>query len=297
MTVNTMDNPIGKYRPVLVRYGIAVLATLIATLARKALDPVLENSAPFSAYYAAVMFTAWYAGLGPSLFALVAGTILADWLFIEPHLSLLAFNLEHQVGLGLYLVVGVMVATLSESLHASRRRTEMARAELAAANRELQKEIAERRQAECWLLESEQRFRGYFEQGLVAMAMLSADKAIVEVNPRLCQMLGYPEFGLLDKKWTDLVHPADLPQEEGHFQRLLDGLAKGYVSEMRLVRRDGKVLSTSVSVQQLRKTDGAIDCVLVLIQDLTEKHRVEESARLPQEQLLEQRRDQSALRL
>jgi len=38
-------------------------------------------------------------------------------------------------------------------------------AELAEANRRLESESAERKRAEQWLLESERRFRGYFELG------------------------------------------------------------------------------------------------------------------------------------
>ena len=176
--------PMSKARRSLLlrQYGVAVLATLLATLLRKLLDPVLDNTAPFTAYYVAIMFTAWYGGLGPSLVALISGAVLADYLFIEPRGSLLIHDLEHQVSLGLYVFVGIVVALLSESLHASRRRTESARAELADANRGLQEEIAERQRAERWLLESEQRFRGYFEQALVGMAMLSADRDWIEVN-------------------------------------------------------------------------------------------------------------------
>ncbi len=105
------------------------------------------------------------------------------------------------------------------------------------------------------------------------MAMLSAGGTIVEANSRACQMLGYPETALLDKKWTELVHPDDLPQEECDFKRLLDGLGRGYVKELRLVGRDGKAVCTSLSVQQLRKADGLIDCILVLIQDMPDKRR------------------------
>ena len=49
-----------------------------------------ENTAPFSAYFAAIMFTAWYGGLGPSLVALVSGAVLADYFFVEPRGSLLS---------------------------------------------------------------------------------------------------------------------------------------------------------------------------------------------------------------
>jgi PAS domain S-box-containing protein len=259
-------------RAVLIRYGTAVVGIAVATLARKVLDPVLENTAPFSAYYAAVMFAAWYGGLGPSLLALIAGAVLADFLFIESHRSLFASNLEHQVGLGLYLVVGVIVSALSESLHTSWRRTDAARCELAEANRELHKEIAERQQAERWLLESEHRFRGYFEQGLVGMAMLSADKDWIETNRRFCQMLGYSEVELAAKKWRDLIHPDDLAADEGHFKQML-GRIVGYTADQRFVRKDGKILYATLSAQCMRKSDGAVDCILVLAQDGSHRQR------------------------
>jgi signal transduction histidine kinase len=116
-------------RSLLLRYGLAVVATVLATLLRKLLDPVLEDTAPFTAYFVAIMLTAWYGGLGPSLLALVSGALLAAYLFVEPRGSLMIHDLEHQVSLGLYLFVGVVVALLSESLHASRRRVEAASAE------------------------------------------------------------------------------------------------------------------------------------------------------------------------
>ena len=102
-------------------------------------------------------------------------------------------------------------------------------AELAEANRSLESEIVERKQAEQWLLESEQRFRGYFEQGLVGMAILTARREWVEVNGRLCKMLGYPEEELLLKTWQELTYPEDRPAAEAEFQRLLGGIVRGFV--------------------------------------------------------------------
>ncbi len=276
------------WRSLLIRYGTAIVATLLATLLRELLDPILEHRAPFSAYYAAVMFTAWYGGLGPSLLALVSGAVLADYFFIEPRLSLFTSNLEQQVSLGLFVAVGVVVAVLSESLHASRRRIETARAELAEANRGLQKEIAERQQAEQWLLESEQRFRGYFEQGLVGMAMLSAESGWIEANRRLCQMLGYSEQELMSKQWAKLVHPDDQPGDEVRFKQILGGLMQGYVTDQRFLRKDGKVLQASLSVQCMRKPDGAVDCILVLVQDAAKRQPVEDVATVARAQLPEQ---------
>ncbi len=269
----------GNRRSLLLRYGVAVVATILATVLRKMLDPVLQDVTPFSAYFVAIMLTAWYGGLGPSLLALVSGALLASYLFVEPRGSLFIHDLEHQVSLGLYIFVGVVVALLSESLHASRRRTEAAHAELADANRGLHKEIEERRRAEQWLLESEQRFRGYFEQGLVGMAMLSADKDWIEVNRRLCRILGYSEEELLRKTWTELIYPDDLPAENVQFQRMLDGVIKGYVADRRFICKRGKIVYASLSAQCMRKGDGTLDCILVLVQDITERKGLEADLR------------------
>lgn len=144
-------------------------------------------------------------------------------------------------------------------------------AELAEANRNLETEILDRKQAEEWLLESEQRFRGYFEQGLVGMAILTAQRDWLEVNGRLCRMLGYSEAELMMETWQNLTHPDHRAADEAQFQHLLDGLAHGFVTDTQLVRKDGTTLSVGLSTQCLKKPDGAIDCILVLVQDTHRK--------------------------
>ena len=144
-------------------------------------------------------------------------------------------------------------------------------AELAEANRSLESEIVDRKQAEEWLLESEQRFRGYFEQGLVGMAILTAQSDWIEVNGRLCRMLGYTEAELLLKDWQELTHPENRPDDEARFQPLLKGLVHGFVSDTQLVRKDGTILTVGLSTQCLKKPDGTIDCILVLVQDMYRK--------------------------
>lgn len=144
-------------------------------------------------------------------------------------------------------------------------------AELAAANVKLSSEIVERKKAEAWLLESERRFRSYFEQGLVGMAILTPAREVDEANDRLCRMLGYSELDLVGKPWGELTHAEDREAEDVKFAKLLGGSVKGYVSTLRLVRKDGRSAHVSLSVQCLKKETGAVDCVLVIVQDVNEK--------------------------
>ena len=62
-----------RWRSLLRRYGAALVAVVLATLLRMWLDPFLENRAPFSTYFVAIMFAAWYGGIGPSLMVMVVG--------------------------------------------------------------------------------------------------------------------------------------------------------------------------------------------------------------------------------
>ncbi len=266
-------------RSLLLRYGVAVVATILATLVRKLLDPVLQDASPFSAYFVAIMFTAWYGGLGPSLVALVSGALLADYWFVAPA----RFAPDPRSGTpgqprpvhlrGRRRGPVERSASCQPPPHRSRR------AGLANANRGLEREIAERQRAEQWLIESERRFRGYFEQGLVGMVMLSEQGDLLEVNQRFCRLLGYSEEELADKSWTELTHPDDLAAEDAHFQPMLRGLVKGYVMDKRFLCKDGKTLYASLAAQYMRKDDGTPDCILVLVQDITERHQLEENLR------------------
>ena len=58
-------------------------------------------------------------------------------------------------------------------------------------------DITNRKQAEEALRQSERRFRNYFEQGLIGMAVTSVDKRWLEVNDRLCEIMGYSREELL----------------------------------------------------------------------------------------------------
>lgn len=144
-------------------------------------------------------------------------------------------------------------------------------AELAETNRKLEAEIADRRKTEQWLLESEQRFRGYFEQGLVGMAILSPDKKWIEFNQRLCHILGYSEKELTTANWDALTHKDDLAAEATLFQRMMEGIVSGYRMEKRFVRKNGNVVKTSISVQCMRKEDRTVDCLLALVHEEPER--------------------------
>jgi PAS domain S-box-containing protein len=138
-------------------------------------------------------------------------------------------------------------------------------------------EITERKQAEEALRHSERRFRNYFEQGLIGMAVTSVDTRWLEVNDRLCEILGYPREELQQKNWTEITHPDDLGVNMTLFRRLLAGEIEQFTLDKRYLKKDGDIVYTTIHTRTFRRENGTIDHIVVLIEDITERKRAEEA--------------------
>ena len=97
---------------------------------------------------------------------------------------------------------------LSSSLLIRAQNLNLAR-NLEHTNRELQQQLSERGAAQEAQRQSEDRFRGSFESGLVGMAILSPDGNFLQVNPAYCQFVGYSEEELLTNHFRLVIHPQD----------------------------------------------------------------------------------------
>lgn len=87
--------------------------------------------------------------------------------------------------------------------------------ELEAANRKLRREIAERGRAEEQLGKSEERFQTLFRRAPTAMAFVSEDGAILDVNDRFVELTGYTLSDVPDMSaWEALAFPdADMRRQ------------------------------------------------------------------------------------
>ena len=149
-------------------------------------------------------------------------------------------------------------------------------AELTRINDELRQEIAECKQAQESLRIREQRFRGYFEIGLVGLAITSPDKGWLHVNQYLCDLLGYSREELLRMTWAQLTHPDDLAADVVQFNRVLSGESDDYRMEKRYLRKDGAIIHAQIAAHCLRRPDGSVDHFVVMVLNLTDRVAAEE---------------------
>lgn len=129
------------------------------------------------------------------------------------------------------------------------------------------------------LRDTEEHFRRYFDLGLIGMATTSPTKGILEVNDELCRILGYTRDELLQKTWAEMTHPDDLVADVAQFKRVMKGEIDGYTLDKRWVRKDGEVIHAAISVKALRHADGSVDRFVAFLQDVTDRHRMDEALR------------------
>ncbi len=147
------------------------------------------------------------------------------------------------------------------------------------------RDTSERKRAEQALRESKEHFQRYFELGLIGMATTSPTKGILEVNDELCRILGYERSELLQKTWADLTHPDDLVTDVAQFNRVMVGEIDCYTMEKRWIRQDGRVIDSIMSASCVRHADGSVDYFVGLVQDISQRKRVEREMKYRHDQL------------
>lgn len=143
----------------------------------------------------------------------------------------------------------------------------------------------ERHDIQHQLRQSEQKWRSYFENSLVGVAIYEPSHQWTEVNQALCELLGYEREELLQKSWKELTHPQDIRTTQKQWQEILAGNSNGYVLDTRLRRRDQQIIYTRISIRCIRQANGVIDHLIAVILDLTDHYRDEQELRDSQQRL------------
>ncbi|NTU56427.1 MAG: PAS domain S-box protein, partial [Anaerolineales bacterium] len=154
---------------------------------------------------------------------------------------------------------------------------------------QLRSELAERRQIEDVLRISQQNFISYFNMGTVGMCVITPEKNWVEVNDRLCKMLGYTRDELKQIHWNDLTHPNDLGAEMSLFDQTMRDEYESHQMNKRFLRKDGSVAYTSMYVSCQRHPDRSVWYFLISLVDITDRIMQEQTLQRTQAELMEQK--------
>jgi len=123
---------------------------------------------------------------------------------------------------------------------------------------------------------SDQLFRSIFENAQIGISFYRIATGEIFPNRALQEMLGYSEkeLGRLER-WDEISHPDERASSAERYAELVQGKREKNQWEQRLIRRDGRIVVTSVRFFLLRDTEHRPQYVAALQEDITERKRLE----------------------
>lgn len=125
------------------------------------------------------------------------------------------------------------------------------------------------------LLVSETRFRATFEQAAVGMAHVSLDGQWIQVNDKLCAIVGYERDALLGLTFQDITCSDDLEKDLAYVRQLLAGSIPSYSMEKRYIRKDGTMTWGNLTASLVRTPTGEPDYFVSVIEDIQPRKTAE----------------------
>jgi len=132
------------------------------------------------------------------------------------------------------------------------------------------------KQAEEGLHDSEEKYRTLVERAADGILIIQ-DGVIQYANPRLGKSSGYEVGEIQGKRFTQFIHPTEVPNVIDRYRRRLAGEEVPAIYETTLLRKDGSKLPAEINAGVISYQGKPAD--LIVVRDLTERRQAEESLR------------------
>ncbi|MFC3685080.1 PAS domain S-box protein [Hydrogenophaga luteola] len=254
-------NPDWADHPAWLRYGIAIVLTLLAVWARMALAPA-DSGGRFITPALAVALSALYGGLGPGLLSVALGMVLVNFFMVPPYGSFAIQNMEEAFWLNTWHLLTQLVVVGAISLMQSRNR------QLRAADRQIRL--------------AQQHFLDTFEHAASGITHVDTTGRLLRANQTFCRMVGYSKDELVHLSFQDITVPEDIGPDLRMLDELLAGARSSYTLEKRYRHKDGHIVWVQLTVALVRKPTGEPDYLISVVQDLSAQKTAEDALRTSQ---------------
>lgn len=120
------------------------------------------------------------------------------------------------------------------------------------------------------------RYRRLMDTAAIGMCLLAEDGAFLEVNPALCEILGYDADTLTQKRWQELTPPEFLDVGEEDRKAVFEGRRDAYRLVKQYFHAEGHRIWVDVAVNCIRDANGNVEHLASQITDITAEVRNQE---------------------
>ena len=141
------------------------------------------------------------------------------------------------------------------------------------------RDVTEGRRVVQALRESEERFRRVFEEGPLALALVSKDYRFLKVNNAFSRLVGYSTSELTYMSFEDITHLDDRQTDAVLAEQLFRGEIPFYQMSKRYVTKNGATIWANLTRSVVRDQNGNPLYALSMIEDITQHKRMDETLR------------------
>lgn len=119
------------------------------------------------------------------------------------------------------------------------------------------------------LARAQAEFQAAFDNSPIGMAIVDMEGNYVQVNDRLCAILGRDADQVVGSGFRPMVHPEDLVGIEAAFERFIDSGECSYQGERRYVHPDGRIVHAVLSSTLVLSPEGDPSHMFVQVMDVS----------------------------
>ncbi len=175
------------------RYGAGVLLAILGLLVRLALDPVLGQFAPWSAFFLAVVLAAVIGGLGGGASAALSSVVLGRYFLLVPRHEFLPRDAGEAASIVVFLVASLAISAVG---HALRR-------------------ALQRRDAALAIVDA------LIDNSPIGISLFDRNRRFVRVNHVVARTTGIPESGHIGRRISEIL-PAAPGETERKIARVVE---------------------------------------------------------------------------
>jgi PAS domain S-box-containing protein len=136
-------------------------------------------------------------------------------------------------------------------------------------------DVTAAKQTEVALRDSEEKFRAMFNQAVVGINLVALDGRYLQVNPAMCDIIGYSNEELTQMTFQEITHPDDMEPDLVNAQRVLAREISGYSLEKRYIRKDGSIIWVNLTSSIVWDAKGQPKYALGVVEDISERKKAE----------------------
>jgi PAS domain S-box-containing protein len=118
-----------------------------------------------------------------------------------------------------------------------------------------------------------------FNQAGVGVCLNDLNSCVVEVNPKFCDIIGYPEAEIKGRSCLDMTHPDDRPANEKILDELANSNLETATFEKRYIRKNGLHVWVRVTITKIFDYSKVARQYVAIVEDITDHKNAEAGLR------------------